>query len=134
MSVEQWWNDNDRGKPKNSSKSCPIATLSSTNFPWTDPGANPRLRRETPATNRSSHGTAEINIYWDKVTYIGLLLLSLLLLLSGINNENKNYVQDFGGELIRGSHLEDRGEDNIKMSLREVSSENVKWTGVQNSI
>jgi hypothetical protein len=40
----------------------------------------------------------------------------------------------FCGELIRGSHLEDRGEDNVKMSLRKVSSENVKWTGVQNSI
>jgi hypothetical protein len=33
-------------------KSCPIATLSTSNSTWTDPGANPRLRGERPAANR----------------------------------------------------------------------------------
>jgi hypothetical protein len=36
----------------------PSATLSTTNLTWIDPGANPGLRGERPATNRLSHGTA----------------------------------------------------------------------------
>ena len=39
-------------------KTCPSATLSTTNPTWTDPGLNPDLRGERPATNRQSHGTA----------------------------------------------------------------------------
>jgi hypothetical protein len=39
-------------------KTCPSATLSTTNPTWADPGSNPFLRRERPATNRLSHGTA----------------------------------------------------------------------------
>jgi hypothetical protein len=36
----------------------PSATLSTTYPTWIDPGANPGLRGERPATNRLSHGTA----------------------------------------------------------------------------
>jgi hypothetical protein len=36
----------------------PSATLSTKNPTWTDPGWNPGLRGERPATNRLSHGTA----------------------------------------------------------------------------
>jgi hypothetical protein len=36
----------------------PSATLSTTNPTWIDPGANPGVRGERPATNRLSHGTA----------------------------------------------------------------------------
>jgi hypothetical protein len=32
--------------------------MTTTNTTWTDPGAKPGLRGETPATNRLSHGTA----------------------------------------------------------------------------
>jgi hypothetical protein len=39
-------------------KTCPNGTLSTTNPTWTDPGWNPGLRGERPATNRLSHGTA----------------------------------------------------------------------------
>jgi hypothetical protein len=39
-------------------ETCPSAILSTTNPTWTDPGLNPGLRGETPATNRLSHGTA----------------------------------------------------------------------------
>jgi hypothetical protein len=39
-------------------KTCPSATLSTTNPTWTDPGLNLGLRGERPATNRLSHGTA----------------------------------------------------------------------------
>jgi hypothetical protein len=38
-------------------KVCPSATLPTTNLTWTDPGSNPGLRGERPATNRLSHGT-----------------------------------------------------------------------------
>jgi hypothetical protein len=41
----------------------PSATLSTTNPTWIDPGANPGLRGERPATNRLSHGTAYCPFY-----------------------------------------------------------------------
>jgi hypothetical protein len=41
-------------------KTCPSATLSTTNPTWTDPGSNPGLRGDRPATNRLSHGTAYV--------------------------------------------------------------------------
>jgi hypothetical protein len=39
-------------------ETCPSATLSTTNLTRTDPGLNPGLRGEKPATNRLSHDTA----------------------------------------------------------------------------
>jgi hypothetical protein len=39
-------------------KTCPSATLSTTNPTCTDPDANPGLRGERPATNELSHDTA----------------------------------------------------------------------------
>jgi hypothetical protein len=48
-------------------KTCPSATLSTTNFTWTVPGSNPGLRGEKPATNRLSHGTA---VGMEIVTYL----------------------------------------------------------------
>jgi hypothetical protein len=44
-------------------KTCPSATLSTTNPTWIDRGANPGLRGETLATNYLSHGTAQANSY-----------------------------------------------------------------------
>jgi hypothetical protein len=56
--MEHQWNEIDRGKPTTRRKTCPSATLSTTNLTWTDPESNPGLRGERPATNRLSHGTA----------------------------------------------------------------------------
>jgi hypothetical protein len=42
----------------NRGKTCPSATLSTTNPIWTDSGSNPGLRGDRPATNRLRHGTA----------------------------------------------------------------------------
>jgi hypothetical protein len=39
-------------------KTCPSATISTTNPTWIDPGVNPGLRSERPATNDMSHGMA----------------------------------------------------------------------------
>jgi hypothetical protein len=47
-----WKNRSTRGK------TCPSATLSTTNPTRTDPGSNPDLRGEKSATNRLSYGTA----------------------------------------------------------------------------
>jgi hypothetical protein len=38
------------------------ATLSTTNPTWTDPGSNPGLCGERPATNHRSHGTANFSM------------------------------------------------------------------------
>jgi hypothetical protein len=56
--MEHQWNEIDRRKPTARRKTCSSATLSTTNPTWTDPGSNPILRSERPATNRLSHGTA----------------------------------------------------------------------------
>jgi hypothetical protein len=41
-----WWNE--QGKPKYSEKTCPDATLSTTNPTWPDPGLNPGRRGGKP--------------------------------------------------------------------------------------
>jgi hypothetical protein len=53
-----WWNEDWQGKPKYSEKTCPSATLSTTNPAWPDPGSNPGRRGGKPATNRLSYGAA----------------------------------------------------------------------------
>jgi hypothetical protein len=56
--MEHQWNEIQRGKRTTRRKTCPNATLSTTNPTWTDPGSNPGLRSGRPATDRLSHGTA----------------------------------------------------------------------------
>jgi hypothetical protein len=53
-----WWNEDWQRKPKYSEKTCPSATLSTTNPTWPDPGSNPGRRDGKPATNRLSYGAA----------------------------------------------------------------------------
>jgi hypothetical protein len=53
-------------------KTCPIATLSTTNPTWTDLGAKTGLRGERQATDRLSHGTAWIQAYCSLVEIICL--------------------------------------------------------------
>jgi hypothetical protein len=53
---EPWWNDTDRENRWTRRKTCD--TLSITNPTWTDPGANPVLLPERPATNRLNYDTA----------------------------------------------------------------------------
>jgi hypothetical protein len=52
------WNENWQGKPKYWEKTCPSATLSTTNLTWPGLGSNPSCRGGKPATNRLSYGTA----------------------------------------------------------------------------
>jgi hypothetical protein len=46
-------------KRRTRGKTCPSATLSTTNPTRTDPGSNPGFRGGRPAANRLSHGTAK---------------------------------------------------------------------------
>jgi hypothetical protein len=54
-----WWNEWQE-KPNYSKKTCPDATLSTTNPTWPDPGLNPGRRGGKPATNRFSYGAAYV--------------------------------------------------------------------------
>jgi hypothetical protein len=60
MSMDYWWNDTDRGKPKYSEINCAITTLPTINLERTGPGSNQDLRGERSVTNRISHGTADL--------------------------------------------------------------------------
>jgi hypothetical protein len=51
-----WWNEDSQWKPKYSEKTCPSATLSTTNSTWPDPGSNPGRHGGKPATNPLSYG------------------------------------------------------------------------------
>jgi hypothetical protein len=55
---EWWWNYIDRENRRTRRKTCPSATLSTTNATWIDPGTNQGLRGERPVTNCLSHCTA----------------------------------------------------------------------------
>jgi hypothetical protein len=52
------WNESSQGKPKYSEKTCPSATLSTTNPTWPELISNPGRRGGKPATNRLSYGAA----------------------------------------------------------------------------
>jgi hypothetical protein len=59
-------------RPKYSEKTCPSATLSTTNPTWPDPGSNPGRRGGKPATNRLSYGAPEhyvndIFVSWNRI-------------------------------------------------------------------
>jgi hypothetical protein len=62
------WNANWQGKPKYLEKTCPNATLSTTDPTWPDPGTNPGISGWKPATNRLSNGTAFflVNSLWPR--------------------------------------------------------------------
>jgi hypothetical protein len=72
-----WWNEDWQGKPKYSEKTCPSATVSTTNPTWPNPGSNPGRRGGKPATNRLSYGAAYFYVH------LGIILILVLGLHSG---------------------------------------------------
>jgi hypothetical protein len=56
MSMEPWWDYIDRGNWRTRRKAWLSTTLFTTNHTWIDPGANPDLRGEKPATNGQRSG------------------------------------------------------------------------------
>jgi hypothetical protein len=76
-------------------KTCPCATLSTTNPTWTDPGSNPGFRGGRPAANRLSHGTAHV-ISYETSTFINTVLrTSNLACLIHLNSTDDNTLQEF---------------------------------------
>jgi hypothetical protein len=53
------------------------ATLSTTNLTWTDPGANPGLHIERPATNHLSHGTAYVFVLKMNIVIVRSLVYEI---------------------------------------------------------
>jgi hypothetical protein len=79
-------------------KTCPSATLSTTNPTWTDPGSNPGLRDEIPATNRLSHGAAlfagvkvQSSISYDVQNSTYLSFIDLLIAVTNLKLEPPHY-------------------------------------------
>jgi hypothetical protein len=58
-----------KGKPKYSKKTCPSATLSTTNLTWHDLGSNKGRRGGKPANNCLRYGTACQLLYWVITTH-----------------------------------------------------------------
>jgi hypothetical protein len=77
---EQVWNDIDRERPNNSEDTCSSASLSTTNYTWTDTDANPGLRLERPVNNRLSNEEGR----WRKMSFPGFL--------TGFNTSPRNFI------------------------------------------
>jgi hypothetical protein len=83
------WNENSQGKPKYSEKTCPSATLSTTNPTWPDLGWNLGHRSGKLATNRLSYGIAMRDLFSPSsmlwTNFISFLLAPVLVLCSLYN-------------------------------------------------
>jgi hypothetical protein len=62
-----------RGNRSTRIKTCPSATLSTTNPTWLDPGSKPGRRGGKPATNRLSYGAAFIDSTCRNMTNVQLV-------------------------------------------------------------
>jgi hypothetical protein len=105
---ERRWNDILAGENwRTRKKTCPSATLSTTNPTWIDPG----LRGERPATNDLSYGTAlggYLVIYW------GHAWLSENELHGNENKDIRNSTTVYGDRM---SYLEPRTEKRTKYNV-----------------
>jgi hypothetical protein len=64
VSIESHGGVINRENRKTVTETCPSATLSTTySISWTDPGANPGLCGEKPATKRLSHDSSDLLLY-----------------------------------------------------------------------
>jgi hypothetical protein len=61
-------------------KTCPSATLYTTNPTRAEPGSNPDLRGERPPTNRLSHGTAKLSSVRHDSSSVVLLLVVVVVI------------------------------------------------------
>jgi hypothetical protein len=78
------------GETEELGENLPSATLSTTNPTWKDPGANPGLHGESPATNRLSYSTAIKNhVYINhslKANYSDVCVYFV------VSDQQKNYI------------------------------------------
>jgi hypothetical protein len=77
VGVMSWWNDFHRRKNEKCwEKTCPSATLSTTNPTWIDQGANLGLCGRRPVTNCLSHGMAFVLLKTGLSSYPCFILVS----------------------------------------------------------
>ena len=62
MSMEQWWNDTDSGKPRYWERNLSRCFFVYHKSPTERPGFEFYLRYKRPSTNPLSHGTAQRNV------------------------------------------------------------------------
>jgi hypothetical protein len=105
-----YWQGNDEELGENLSQ-CHFVT---TNPTWIDPGANPGLRGERPATNDLSHGTA-ILMFWRTAVYSDIR--TLLKRRDHLNRHcNKRTRHSFSMEYIRIMWMANRMKYSCKWS------------------
>jgi hypothetical protein len=73
-----WWNENWQGRQKYWEKTCPNATLSTTNPTWSDVGSSPDHRCGKPATNclndaRPANCLSPWSLVLDKLPVVQLI-------------------------------------------------------------
>jgi hypothetical protein len=83
--------DNERTQRK----TCPRATLSTTNPTWSDPGANPGLHGERPMINHLSHGATYVYLYYIVISTDNARLQDPILLLKIPNRTRKNFAKNY---------------------------------------
>jgi hypothetical protein len=101
-----WWNEDWQGNPKYPEKTCPSATLSTTNLTWLDPGSNPGRRDGKPATNRLSYGAAYEDLcsmrdrkaHFDHFSIFSLIFTSFVFgHLKSLISDNTGYTEQTTG-------------------------------------
>jgi hypothetical protein len=95
---ERRWNDTDRGNRRYRRKTCPYATLFTTNPIWTDQGANTGLRGERLATNQ--HGSHLLKIKLD-IIHSTKVLNIVLYCCKAASNKHKKWKDSSIRENIR---------------------------------
>jgi hypothetical protein len=95
-------------------KTCPSATFSTTNPTCTDPGSNPGLRGEKPATNRLRHGTAlgtsvpkETNVVMNQNTVLRVVVHTIQIPLHTIHVHFSHFTTYTRKATRFGSHTID---------------------------
>jgi hypothetical protein len=121
------WNEDWQGKPKHSEKTCPSATLSTTNPTWPDPGLNSGLRGGKPETNRLIYGAActVVSLFTEESLcqdWVKVLNKKTCLLIRRISY---GLVPALQNPCPRMQYSEDRGEGS--MILKWILEQYVVW-------
>jgi hypothetical protein len=112
-------------------KTCPSATLSTTNPTWIDSGANQGLRGERPATNDLSQGMAQYSVllqtgrpgYWDSMPGRVKKIFPLASVSSLAEAQPASCTMGTGGPFPGGKARPGRDTDHSPLSSTEIKNE-----------
>jgi hypothetical protein len=93
--MEHQWNEIDRGKPTARRKTCPSATLSTTNLTWTWPGIEPGPPWWDHVELGFYSSSCHLTTYWIKLENLGKIVL-VFLVNKQENCFNKKVHKSFG--------------------------------------